>query len=374
MSSTAADMARFMIAHLNDGRLGEARLLKPETARLMHSPLSRPHPKTGAMCYGFWEQQRNGQRILGHGGDTLWFHSLLQLFPARRVGLFVSYNTDTSAGEREVLFSAFLRRYFPAAGPPRARAGGEPGTNARRVAGEYAPTRYSHSSVTKLVALLGGLKVAANEDGTVTLSAGRNSRRLAEVEPLVFRELDGPLTVVFGEGKDGDVAYLFLADAPAVAAVRRPWYELRAAQLGLLAGCAAAFATALLFWPVLAFAARGGSWPGLKRDRTSATLSCLAWLSSLACLGLTAGLAYAVNDPTEIAFGLTPALRALLASTQLCAALAALAVLGCLVAWRRGYWRLSGRVHYTLVALAGVGFVAWLYHWNLLAFGLRGLL
>jgi CubicO group peptidase (beta-lactamase class C family) len=374
MSTTAADMARFMRAHLNGGRLGEARVLKRETARLMHSPHYRPHPKTGAMCYGFWEQERNGQRVLGHGGDTMWFHSLLQLFPARGVGLFVSYNTDTSAGEREVLFSAFLRRYFPAADPPRAGAGGEPGNNARRVAGEYAFTRYSHTSVTKLVALLAGLKVAANEDGTVTVSTGRGSRRFVEVEPLVFRELDGPFKVVFQEGKGDDIAYLFIADAPAVAAVRRPWYELRAVQLGLLAGCGAVFASALLFWPALAFTARGGSWPGLKRDRASAWLSCLAWLSSLACLGLTAALAYVIDDPNEIAFGLTPALRALLAATQICAVLAALAVVGCLVAWKKGYWRLSGRVHYTLVALAGVGFVAWLYHWNLLAFGFRGLL
>jgi hypothetical protein len=27
------------------------------------------------MCLGFYEETRNGQRIIGHGGDTAVFHS-----------------------------------------------------------------------------------------------------------------------------------------------------------------------------------------------------------------------------------------------------------------------------------------------------------
>jgi CubicO group peptidase (beta-lactamase class C family) len=37
MSVSGADMGRFMLAHLNDGALGEARILRPETARLMRT-------------------------------------------------------------------------------------------------------------------------------------------------------------------------------------------------------------------------------------------------------------------------------------------------------------------------------------------------
>jgi CubicO group peptidase (beta-lactamase class C family) len=374
ISTTAADAAKFMLAHLHDGQLGTAHILKPETARLMHTPLFRPDAKTSAMCYGFWEQERNGQRILGHGGDTMWFHSLLQLIPEHRVGLFVSYNTDTSGGEREVLFSAFLRRYFPAADPPRVQAGSEFAERAKRVAGEYASTRYSHRSFTKLAALLGGVKVAVNDDDTLTLSTVTNSRRFVEVEPLVFRELDGPRKIVFQEDKNGNIAYLFPADAPAVAAVRRIWYERQDVHLGLLVGCTAVFASALLFWPALAFTTRGGNSPKIKRNWRSGLLSCLAWLSSIASLGFLAGVTYVLVDPDEIAFGLTPTFKILLATTQVCALLAALTVLGCLIAWRNRYWRFSGRIHYTLVALAGVGFIGLLWYWNLLTFGFRELL
>ena len=214
ISTTAADAAKFMLAHLHDGQLGKERILKPETARQMREPLFRPDGKTSAMCYGFMEQERNGVRMVGHGGDTIWFHSLMQLFPDKHVGLFVSYNTDTSAGMREVLLDAFLKRYFPAPDPPRIAAKSESHDRVGRVAGEYGSTRYSHSTITKLASLMSAIKVRANKDDTITVSSGDSARRYVEVEPLVFRELDGPRRIVFQEDKDGRVHYLFYADGP----------------------------------------------------------------------------------------------------------------------------------------------------------------
>jgi CubicO group peptidase (beta-lactamase class C family) len=373
ISTTAADAAKFMLAHLHDGKLGNERILKEGTARRMREPLFRHDPKTSAMCYGFMEEQKHGQRIVGHGGDTLYFHSLMQLFPERHVGLFVSYNTDTSAGERDTLFDAFLRRYFPEPDAPYIKAASDFKERAKKLAGEYGMTRYSHSTLTKLIALLGGIKVSVNDDDTLTIGFANRSQKYVEVEPLVFRELDGPGRFVFQE-KDGKIAYLFLADAAPVSAVRRQWYELSSVHLGVLAGSIGIFVSALLFWPAIAFSVRGLKSPRINRTRFSAFLSCLAWLLSVACIGFAAGLlCYVLWEPNDIVFGMTPPLKWLLASTQICAGLAALTVLGCLIAWINGYWRLSGRLHYTLVALAGVGFTLFLYYWNLLTFGINGL-
>lgn len=371
ISMSAGDAAKFMLAHLHDGQYGTSgRILKPETARRMREPLFRNDPKTDAMCYGFMEERRNGQRMVGHGGDTIWFHSLLQLIPDRHVGVFVSYNTDTSGGIRETLFDAFLRRYFPEDDPPRVKASGGARERADRLAGEYAMTRYSHTTVTKLAALMGVFDVSANDDDTITVTiGGGNPKRYAEVEPLVYQELDGPRKLVFQEDKDGRGRYLFLADAPPVSAIRREWYDSSLAHWGLLAGSVGVFLTALFAWPAIAFSVRGLQSPRIKRTWLSAVLSCLAWLLSATAIGFTAGLAYVMVDSNEIAFGLSPLLKGLLAATPVCAALAALTAIGCLIAWWRRYWRFTGRLHYTLVALAGVGFTWFLYNWNLLEFG-----
>jgi CubicO group peptidase (beta-lactamase class C family) len=380
MSASACDAAKFMLAHLHDGQLGAARILKPETARLMHSPLFRADPKAGAMCYGFCQQECNGERVIGHGGDWVGFHSLLQFLPERGVGLFVSYNgnnsygVDASVPAREVLFNAFMRRYFPAADPPRTRAGGDFAGRARRLAGEYANANYSHTDFTKLAAALGGVRVAVNDDDTITVTSGTGSRRFVEVEPLVFRELDGQQRVVFQQDNTGNIAYVFFADQASRSAVRKRWYELHDLQMDLLGGLAAVFSSALLFWPALAFTVRGGYSPEIKRNWRSGALSCVAWLLSVVSLGFVTGLILLIADPNEISFGMWPALKVLLAVTQVCAVLAALTVLGCLMAWKNRYWRLSGRLHYTLVAAAGVVFVAWMYQWNLLTFGFRDLL
>jgi hypothetical protein len=219
------------------------------------------------------------------------------------------------------------------------------------------------------------VKVAVNDDDTITISTPNASRRYVEIEPFVFRELDGTRKVVFKEDENGRVLYLFPADAPPVSAVRREWYELSDVQLGLLAGSLAIFASALLFWPALAFSVRGLQSSRIKRTWFSALLSSVAWLLSIVCIAFVIGVAVVLlKDPEEIVFGLTLPLKALLAVTQACAVLTAIVLLGCLIAWTRGYWRLTGRLHYTLVALAGIGFTWFLYNWNLLTFGFSGIM
>jgi CubicO group peptidase (beta-lactamase class C family) len=373
MSTTAADIARFMIAHLNDGRYGEARILKPETARRMREPLFRHDPKTSAMCYGFIEDQRGGRRFVGHGGDTIWFHSMLQLAPDEHVGLFVSYNTDTSAaGSRDELFEAFLKRYFPAPEPPKITPSAEAHGRLKRLAGEYVMDRYSHSSVTKLAALMGVFEVSPNDDDTLTISIGNQSRRYAEVEPLVFREVDGTRTFVFKEGKDGRGLYLFPGNMPPLAGERPRWYESSTTNLIVAGASIGIFATAVLFWPAIAFSVRGLSSPRITRNWRSGVLSCLGWMTSVAAIGFACAVAYVLKDPNDIVFGLTPAMKGLLAAAPLLAGLAAVTLLASLVAWWRRYWRFAGRLHYTLVALAGVGFTLFLYNWNLLVIGVGG--
>src|SRR5439155_883237 len=96
---TAADISRFMIAHLQEGEFQGVRILRPETARLMHSRQFENLPGMNAMALGFYEETRNGHRIIGHGGDTQYFHSDLHLIPDVGVGFFISYN---SSGKGEV--------------------------------------------------------------------------------------------------------------------------------------------------------------------------------------------------------------------------------------------------------------------------------
>jgi len=207
LSSTATDMAQFMMAHLADGQLGNAQILKPETARLMHSRLFGLDDRTNAMCYGFYEESRNGHRIIGHGGDTVYFHSDLHLVLDQKVGFFVSYN---SAGRgdspgRTNLWQAFLDRYYPYTETPATSATAK--DDAQAAAGTYELSRKSESSFLKTASILGQFVVSPTGDGDIEVPqlTGTNGKpkRWQAVAPMTFLERGGQDKLIFKPGQDG---------------------------------------------------------------------------------------------------------------------------------------------------------------------------
>jgi len=210
LSSSATDMAQFMIAHLQDGKLGEAQILKPETARLMHSRLFALDDAANAMCYGFYEETSNGQRIIGHGGDTIFFHSDLHLILDQKIGFFVSYN---SAGKpaglgdspRISLWQAFLDRYYPYAPQFQPVPGAKEAPKA--VSGTYTLSRRGETSFIRLASLLGQITVtpAGDDDIEVSLLTGANGKpkRWQAVSPTTFVERDGQDKLIFKPDQNG---------------------------------------------------------------------------------------------------------------------------------------------------------------------------
>jgi CubicO group peptidase (beta-lactamase class C family) len=208
LSSTASDLARFLIAHLGEGRLGDAQILRPETVRLMHSRLFALDDGANAMAYGFYEESRNGHRIIGHGGDTQWFHSDLHLILDAGVGFFISYNSagKSEASLRALLWEALLDRYFPHT-PPPASASESAAEDARAVGGTYMLSRRSETSFLKAATLLSELTVATGEEGVIEVTelTGPNGKpkRWRGVAPMTFLEENGQEKLIFKHGQDG---------------------------------------------------------------------------------------------------------------------------------------------------------------------------
>ena len=202
LTSTADDMARFMMAHLQNGQLDGAQILKPETAQLMHSRLLGLDPAAHAMAYGFYEETRNGHRIVGHAGDTTAFHSDLHLILDQNVGFFVSYN---SAGRgqispRTIVWEAFLDRYFPYA-PPAEPTLESAKQDAQTVSGNYMTSRRLGVSLFKSLALIGETTVSPADDGTIEVSSllapNGKPKRWREIAPLKFQEVGGQDLLIF---------------------------------------------------------------------------------------------------------------------------------------------------------------------------------
>lgn len=75
-------------------------------------------------------------------------------------------------------------------------------------------------------------------------------------------------------------------------------------------------------------------------------------------------------NPAEADFiyAIPPWLSALFAIALIAAVLALGSAAFAVLAWKDGYWGLTGRVHYRIVVLVLLAFIWWLNNWNLIGF------
>jgi len=258
LSSTATDLCRFMAAHLQGGQFGGARILKPETTRLMHSRLFALDDAANAMAYGFYEESRNGHRIIGHAGDTQYFHSDLHLIEDAGVGFFVSYNSAGKGGSpRTVLWECFLDRYFPASRLADATLA-TAAQDANTVSGKYMLSRRSGASFLKTASLVGQLTVSPVENGSIEVAeltgANGQPKRWREVAPMTFLDEDGWDKLVFKPDANGRMQIIL--PYPFFIGQRVSLFENGKILTPVIVVSLVIMLLTLLFWPIAWFVRR----------------------------------------------------------------------------------------------------------------------
>jgi CubicO group peptidase (beta-lactamase class C family) len=367
LSSTATDMARFMIAHLQNGLYGEDRILQEETARLMHAQLYSPDPRLDGNAHGFWEKRLNGVRMIEHGGDTIYFHSELVLFPEHNLGMFVSLNTASLESDlRGHLLRSLLDRYFPVPDPPEPEPIPGFAERAKNMVGQYMLSRTIFSSYEKLMALVSQISVKVT-DGQTLLTAfpmGLGAKQWIETEPYIFKEIGGQGTLMFKEDRSGMIHHLYINDYPEMIGIKTRWPETPSFSI-LVLGLILLVFVSVLRWPM---AAIFGRICGRRRDEKPAP-RLARWLAGLMVLlqvVFFVGLALVLSDIEKLMFGVPLALKVLLVLPVLSALFLIGTFLYMIMAWIRGYWSGCGRFHYSLIFLAGLAFLLFLNYWNLL--------
>lgn len=112
-SSTATDMAKFMIALLDNGYYNSTQILLNETTQMMQEEHFITHPNLPGVNLGLYEMDTHDTHIIGQGGDTIFFHSMMVLFPEDNLGFFVSYNSQSGSVARDEFFEDILDQFYP---------------------------------------------------------------------------------------------------------------------------------------------------------------------------------------------------------------------------------------------------------------------
>ncbi|OLD80150.1 MAG: hypothetical protein AUF67_13350 [Acidobacteria bacterium 13_1_20CM_58_21] len=375
VATSAADMCIFMMAHLQDGRWNDKQILKPETAKLMHARAFASDPRLNGMALGFYEETRNGHRIIGHGGDTLYFHSDLHLIHDSNVGFFVSYN---SAGKGEVsgrtiLFEKFLDRYFPYT--PSAPAVASAKENADKVAGLYVASRRGEKSFLKVTEFLGQAKALANSDGTLSIDPLKDTngelKRYEEISPLLYRQVHGQDLIGFHKNSNGRME--FSIDYPFFVFERASMADNKNFNMAIIVPSLIFIALAVLFWPVGAsirwhYGRKLDLTPSEKRLRLAVRIVCIVdLLFAIGWLIFISG----TNDVTNLSRSRDPLLYLLYILGVIAAMGTLIVILHAFRSWAKtGKW-IWAKLFDVALALACIGFTWFTWHWNLINFNLR---
>jgi CubicO group peptidase (beta-lactamase class C family) len=413
MSTTATDIANFMLAQLQNGRLGTQRILQAATAKAMQTQHFTNDPRVaGGMAYGFEVHSLNGQRLLVHPGGTNFFYSLLALLPEQHVGVFVSYNSFGGAADylSYPFLQAFLDHYFPASQELKASPLTGVAQRISQINGTYWGTGRSYTTWEKLIdSFTWAMRVSDAGNGRLEISwlfgspapgsAAGPPKTFVEVAPWVFHQVDGPEVVAFHPDKSGML--MMRGSYPVMAFTKVAWYETPTFALVLLVACVLLFLSTLLFG-LAGFARRimkrkEGSKPGRKADgegswtypsEKQGTLPLSRWgmlpiLPRLA--NWLVGLLCALNvllvivlllflfeqltgSPPDYYFSVPPLLTIVFILALVSAVLTVGVAVFAIPVWCGRFWSVGRRIHYSLVALAALALTWQLVSWNLLGF------
>lgn len=362
ISTTAADMGRFMLALLGDGSVDGGRILSPAFVKMLLAPQYTPDRRIPARGYAFLHWFTHGRHLQHHDGSLGDHISVLVLAPDERLGIFVASNSaNNDVGNRllEPLLTYVFGPPAPAVPPPSPLP--DALRRAQRFAGTYRDYRHTRNDMTRLMALMPMIQspVTIEPDGAIRWKG----HRWLEVEPMVFRSTDrpdysadGPDYIVFRENDHGAIAQLHAWGATYE---RIGWAEHPPFHLSLLACCVITF---------LAYGIARGL-RGLRRrtapDDGRVARRC-ALVVSLLNIVFVAGLpiffgAFRASMPLPPA-ALVPWLALPLASVAATALLPGFAVM----AWRERWWTRGERLGFSTVAALSVAFMTFLNYWKLL--------
>jgi len=304
LSSTGTDMAKFMIANLDQGK----GLLSPETAAMMHdSPLDKVDPASllpplNRMELGYFETNLNGREVIGHLGDTEFFHTSLHLLMKEGVGIYFSFNSGGREGIvqtlRWSLFQDFADRYFPATTPAAAPIDEKTAAeHAALMAGNWQVSRTAFSNPIAILQLISQTKVVVGPKGLLIpelLSANNQPRQWEEIAPFVWREKGGH-DLLAAKLENGQVVrWSFGLLGPFMVFDRVPAHRSSSWLLPAASVALGVLFLTVLFWPIGWFARRkyraafplsGTALRGYKWTRWAALAVVLVLVGWMAIIG-----------------------------------------------------------------------------------------
>jgi len=360
LAATATDMLKFGLAILNGGEYNGKRILRASTVDEVLNKQFSHDPRMPGMGLGFYQTEVNGNLVVGHGGDTMSFHSDMVIDRTHKLVIYLSFNAVGGAAVRSGFPRAFYDKYFPVE-----KTAHKPPTGFSERAGKYAGSyqfwRSNFSTIQKAMMLASGFPVAAMPDDTLMIGEDR----YVEVEPNLFKlanpHKSGIPVIAFQENADGDVTGFVAEGLPFMSTFKASAHQTSSFNLTLLGLSLLAFVGV---W--LRYLYRRGEFAALPAADKSARRSSLVVASANLLTVIVGGVVVAALGMKL--FGEIPwSFKAWLLLPLIAFIAGFYQLYQAANVWRGGLLGgIWGRVGFTLVTLAAL-FMCWFYwYWNIL--------
>jgi hypothetical protein len=185
------------------------------------------------------------------------------------------------------------------------------------------------------------------------------------VKPLYFRQVDGPFHILFREDDQGRITHMFTDLTPMFAFEKLRWYQTPGFNLALALGCLLMFVSMI---PVVLIRFIRNRRPSGNQKPAPRGARAAYWIiGGISVLNLLFVIGTVLwGEQPNVLLGTSLIYRIVLGVGVLAAVLTVGALIYGVLAWKRGYWGIAARVHYTLVTVAALAFVWFLNYWNLL--------
>jgi CubicO group peptidase (beta-lactamase class C family) len=370
-SATATDMLRFAEAIRNGGELDGVSIIQPATLDEMLSRQFTHDDRLMGMAFGFYEQDINGNRVVGHGGDTQYFHSFLGIDKANELTFFISFSASGGSAVRSALGTAIYDEFFPRVEDAPV-APEDFSERAGKYAGTYGFWRGNFSKIERLFSITSVVQVAPTGDNTLMVGFAGNAKQYVEVEDNLFRETSSnislipgisPRLIAFQEDEAGQVTGFVMDGLPFMSLRKLPGYATPNFNFTLIGISLLIFLLVVLrrFFQRKEIALMPGP------DRSVVNASFYTSLAHL--LVVVIGVVVASIAMKSLMNGFPTSFKVWLVLPIIATLLSLYLVFRVIGAWRQGQLAsVWARLRLTLVVLAAL-FMVWFYwYWNVLGF------
>jgi CubicO group peptidase (beta-lactamase class C family) len=363
ISSTAGDMARYMVMLLDDEVWANTGTI-PDSGASRFAPPASAFPPSVGNWYGGFLQGRvpGGFASIGHDGGSLLFFSSMLLMPELRLGVFITTNTQGGARLSNVFPSRIVARFYAEpAGQPGERPASRVAPSASRYNGFYLQTRRPYGGLGAFVFRLLARRVRVDADGSVVMAlSGLPGRFVPTDEPDVLENVERQTMQASRVRYEGDrVARI---ETPSMAyerveALRQP--------------------PVLVFSAALVVLFSIGSLARLRMRRSTVqtrvirmaspvrVITSLVWLTAAVMFGVFAAAALA--DESTLLYDWPPLPLVTFSALALVATVLTAVMVACLPPmWRETEWTRARKVVYTATTLVFASFGSLLGWWGAL--------